>query len=254
MPRNFRHIDAVTALSELVDVNLVFIDPPWNTGKKQKSDVAEYDDSFSDQSIRLFAGDICKGAMGAIGLDGWFAVWVDYRTAYVWVSEAIAAGFSHRGEVIVESGLGRPSMSEWPMKHSNILLFSVGNPDFDIEALPMVERRAAKDGYQGDKRAASVLWSGFSNTDGRRTGYPTEKNPSICEIVVKALCPENGEYADCFCGSGSSAAFDIGAREAHLSDVSYASYCVASSRVVSDNPKTEARKPRESKSKVTFVL
>lgn len=212
---------AITALKNLYGLNLVFIDPPWNTGMYQEHDGMGYSDTFTESEFAEFSKGITVAAKQAIGNDGTFAVHCDYRTSRHWQNSAYDVGFFQAGEVCIESGLGRPSKSKWPQKHSNLLLFGLGKPYFDIEALPMVERLASKAGYQGDKRSASVLWSGFSNTDSRRTGYPTEKNPSITEIIVKALCPIDGEYADCFAGSGSSAAFDIQNRTVYLSDVSH---------------------------------
>lgn len=218
--RIYQQSDAKSALNELCDLNLVFIDPPWNTGKPQRSGMAFYRDSFDADEMSQMTHEICVETHGAIGNHGVFAIWIDYRTSHLWQTEALYCGFDQMGEVIIESGLGKPAIKSWPMKHSNILLFSLGTPYFNIEALPMVPRLAAKAGYEGDKRAASVLWSGYSNTDIRRTGYPTEKNPDICEIVVKAFVPNGGTYADVFCGSGSAAAFDIEDRTAYLSDIS----------------------------------
>lgn len=220
MPVHVVLCDAITRLEQLSDLDLIFSDPPWNTGKVQSLHDKSYEDSFSVQEFQAFADKLTERAYNALKPNATLAIWCDYRTGFAWFNSALRFGFKLGGEIIVESGLGKPSVKSWAMKHSNIYLFEKGSPYFNIDAIPTVPRLAAKHGYAGDKKATSVFWSGFSNTDPRRVGYPTEKNPTITEMVVKALCPPDGSYADVFCGSGSAAAFPVEGRNAYLSDIS----------------------------------
>ena len=241
---NMIHIKQMAAtdrLNELSNLDLVFSDPPWNTRKVQEIHGISYEDTFSEDGFQEFAEDIVQKAYKALKSNGTLAIWCDYRTHYQWSLAALKYGFKLGGEIIVESGLGRPSQSSWPMKHSNVMLYDKGTPYFNIEALPMVARLAAKAGYGDSKRVASVLWDGFSNTDPRRVGYPTEKNPTITEIIVKALCPDGGAYADVFCGSGSAAAFDIGNRTVYLSDMSDDSIAKVTHRLVTSVAEIKAK-------------
>ena len=200
----FTHGNGIVALHEARSLDMVFSDTPWMAGDR-KANGHKYKDSYSrSEYVALYCHSIVQGAEKALNDGGTLAIWIDYRAAPYWGMAMDESGLTRCGEIIVESELGNPGESQWPIRHSNILLAHKGqNQKFNIEALPFIQRLAPKGEYTGDKRITSVIRHTMSSTDPERCGYPDQKPLYICKMLVEAFTSPGGVVFDPCCGSGS---------------------------------------------------
>lgn len=234
---SFHCQDGISTLLTLQGVSLVFVDPPWMAGDRKSGEYA-YKDSYPlDEYVSRFCIQIVAGAERALVDGGTLAVWVDFRAAPYWGVAMDRSSLARCGEVIIESGLGNPGRSKWPMKHSNIILAYKGAVQkFNVDALPMVPRlsapkRVGETVYAGDKRVASVLRHTLSNTDSERCGYPDQKPWDICKIVVEAFTVPGDLVVDPCCGSGSiPIAAHLSGRSGIGYDISYKAIMLSQDR------------------------
>lgn len=191
-------------------VDLIYIDPPFNTGSKQKRGGNSYQDSFEDYmgflEPRLFEAHRMLSESGSI------YVHLDYREVhYVKVlMDQIFGRENFVNEIIWAYDYGGRSKSPWPAKHDNILLYSK-TPDyyFDFEEVDRIPYMAP--GLVGPEKAAAgktptdCWWHTIVPTNGsEKTGYPTQKPLGILKRIVAASCPSGGLVCDLFAGSGTT--------------------------------------------------
>ena len=235
------HSDNLPVLREMAaeSVDLIYVDPPFNTGKAQqhtriKTEVSEdgdrtgfggkryattelssrsYDDAFDD--YLAFLEPRLREAKRLLAPHGSLYVHLDAREVhYVKVMLDRIFGRAHfLNEVIWAYDYGGRTKKRWPPKHDNILVY-VADPArywFDSEAVDRIPYMAP--GLVGAEKAAKgklptdTWWHTIVPTNSReRTGYPTQKPVGILRRVVQASCPEDGTVLDFFAGSGTTGA------------------------------------------------
>lgn len=196
------HGDARDGSQYPSEINLLWTDPPFGTGKVMRGESAEYKD-HSDTEYVLEAMSAWLPSMHENGV---VVVCCDYRLAPS-MTHHMTEGedWAYRGEIIWTFGLGRPRTSWWPVRHNNLLTFTSTkeNGVFFSEHMPREIRRAPKEGYPDDKPAGSVWDLTFSNTNSERVGYPNQKPLNIIEPFVDCHTTPGMTVADPFMGSGS---------------------------------------------------
>lgn len=215
--------EALHTLRALPDtsVSLVVTDPPWNTGQIRSAVAGSYSDKMDHEDFILYMFGFMVEAWRVLKPEGTLAIWTDYRySPYFAVHGDPIFGRDNRvGEIIVESLLGNPGKSKWPVKHSNITIFAkdAKQQKFHVERLPEVDRRAGGQkrvstanntyDYTGQKKVASVLQGTMSNTDPQRAcQYPDQKPDWIYEALVACYTDEGDFVIDPFAGSGTCGA------------------------------------------------
>jgi site-specific DNA-methyltransferase (adenine-specific) len=218
---------------------LIYIDPPFNTGKVQKRNRIEVTTTEGEGARVGFGGkryDVEKVASGSyrddfedfeafllprieLGLrcltkDGSFFVHLDYREVhYVKVALDRLMGRDHfMNEIIWAYDYGARSKSRWPTKHDTILWYTK-NPDdyvFHFDAMDRIPYLApglvTKEKAAHGKTPTDVWWHTIVPTNGReKTGYPTQKPLGILNRLVKVHSSPGDVVLDFFGGSGSSA-------------------------------------------------
>jgi len=193
--------DAIDGPPLGAQMRLLWTDPPYGTGKVRRGEVAEYVDHSDTQYVL----DGIGAWLPSVTDDGTVVVCCDYRLAPNMAQFMVGEGWSYRGEVIWEFGLGRPRTSWWPVRHNNLLTFTRTPKSglFDKGAIPRTRRLAPKKGYEGDKAAGSVWNYTMSNTDPERVGYPTQKPTTLIKPFILAHTLPGDLVADPFAGSGS---------------------------------------------------
>lgn len=231
-----------TLPSESVD--LIFIDPPFNTGKVQKRKYlktvrdpegdrtgfageryrtekvseAAFDDVFED--YWGFLEPRVREAHRVLKRTGTFYFHVDYREVHYCKVEIdkIFGRQNFLNEVIWAYDYGAKTKKRWPAKHDNILVYVKG-PDYvfnvdDIDRIPYMAP-----GLAGPEKAArgklpTDVWfhTIVSPTGKEKTGYPCQKPLGILRRIVRASSPAGGLVLDFFAGSGSFgyAAWELG--------------------------------------------
>lgn len=189
--------------------DLVFIDPPFNTGKEQSllSTGNKYEDSF--ENFKDFFFSILVNLDRVTKDAGSIFVLMDYREVHyakVWLDEIMGRS-SFKGEIIWHFETGGQSKSRWSNKHNTILWYSRSAcPKFYFDRVPTETRKAPKEGYSGDKKWSSVWNINMSTTDPQRVGYPSQKPEKLLETIISVHSDEGDVVLDCFAGSGTTGA------------------------------------------------
>ena len=226
---------------------LIYIDPPFNTGKAQTrktlqtvpdesgdrtgfmgrryktSLLAEssYLDEFDD--YLAFLEPRLHEAHRLLAESGTFYFHIDYREAHYCklLLDEIFGRECFLNEIIWAYDYGARSKNRWPAKHDTILVY-VKDPDgyyYDAEAVDrepymapglVTPEKAAK-----GKLPTDVWWHTIVPTNGHeKTGYPTQKPLGIVRRMVAASTSECDWCLDFFAGSGTlgAAARELGRR------------------------------------------
>ena len=218
-------------------VDLVYIDPPFNTGKVQgrtqiktvrsengdrvgfqgeryetiKIGTKSYSDLFDD--FLGFLEPRLKEAYRILVPNGSMYFHIDYREVHYCkiLLDTIFGRECFLNEIIWAYDYGARSKNKWPTKHDNILLY-VKNPDDyvfnydDIERIPyMAPGLVGPEKAERGKTPTDTWWHTIVPTNGReKTGYPTQKPLGILKRIVQASSPKNGFVLDFFAGSGTT--------------------------------------------------
>lgn len=216
---------------------LIYIDPPFNTGKRQSrrrtSTVRDdahgtrigfkgqryrtiihattaYADAFDD-----YLGFLAPRLVQAYRLlthDGSLFVHLDYREVhYIKVLlDEIFGRECFMNEIIWAYDYGARSTKRWSAKHDNLLWY-VRDPEqyiFNYDEMDRIPYMAP--GLVGPKKAArgktptDVWWHTIVSPTGReKTGYPTQKPLQILRRIVKVHSRPGDELLDFFAGSGT---------------------------------------------------
>ena len=203
-------LDVLKTLPEAF-ARLVYIDPPFNTGKRQSREDAGYEDSFQDYLGYLLPR--ISGALRCLTKDGSLFVHLDYREVhYVKVAlDGLLGRGSFVNEIIWAYDYGGRSRTRWPAKHDTILWY-VLDPDcycFNFHELDRIPYMAP--GLVGPEKAkrgktpTDVWWHTIVPTNGtEKTGYPTQKPLGVLNRIVKVHSEPGDTVLDCFAGSGTS--------------------------------------------------
>lgn len=233
--------DNLTVLRQLSTetVDLIYIDPPFNTGKVQqrtqiravRSDRGDrvgfqghrYETirvgtkSFSDlfDDYLAFLEPRLVEAHRVLAPHGSLYFHVDYREVHYCkiLLDTIFGRDSFLNEIIWAYDYGGRPKNRWPPKHDNILLY-VKNKDnyvFNYEEVERIPYMAP--GLVGPEKAArgktptDTWWHTIVPTNGaEKTGYPTQKPLGILRRIVQASSRVGDLVLDFFAGSGTTGA------------------------------------------------
>ena len=233
--------DNLDVLRSLPDesVDLVYIDPPFNTGKRQvlqrlkttrdadgdrvgfqgqryrtvKLGTSSYVDIHDD--YLSFLEERLVEIRRVLTQSGSLYFHVDYREVHYCkvMLDAIFDRECFLNEIIWAYDYGARTTKKWPPKHDNILVYvkDAERYFFDAEAVERIPYMAP--GLVGPEKAArgklptDTWWHTIVPPAGKeRTGYPTQKPLGILRRIVQASSPPNGIVADFFAGSGTTGA------------------------------------------------
>ncbi len=232
------NLEVLQALPDEV-INLIYIDPPFNTGRVQKRQatktvkssggsrvgfkganyetikgtVTSYDDSFVD--YWAFLEPRLEEAWRVLAPNGTLYLHLDYREVHYAkvLLDALFGRESFLNEIIWAYDYGARSKSKWPTKHDNILVYvkDPANYVFNNEAVDREPYMAP--GLVTPEKAAlgklptDVWWHTIVSPTGKeKTGYATQKPEGILRRIIHASSNEGDLVLDFFGGSGTTAA------------------------------------------------
>lgn len=233
--------DNMDVLPKLPDAtfHLIYIDPPFNTGKIQerktlKTERAATGDRVGFQGRRYSSIEVgrigyadvfddylayiaprLEEARRLLSESGTLYFHIDYREAHyckILLDEIFGRG-AFLNEVIWAYDYGGRPKTKWPPKHDTILVY-VKDPDnyfFDQEAVERIPYMApglvTKEKAERGKVPTDVWWHTIVPTNGsEKTGYPNQKPEGILRRVVQASSRPGDWVLDFFAGSGTTAA------------------------------------------------
>lgn len=250
------HGDNLAVLPTLPDASfdLIYIDPPFNTGKSQsRRQLRTIRDDDGDRTgfrgkrfrtvkigTRSFADcwDDYLGFLEPRLLEahrllkpaGSFFLHLDYREVHyakVLVDQVFGRA-SFLNEIIWAYDYGARTSRRWSPKHDNILWYAKDPDAFtyrfdDIDRIPyMAPKLAGPVKAARGKTPTDCWWNTIVRPNGpEKTGYPTQKPLAIVERIVRVHSNPGDRLLDFFAGSGTlgEAAAKLG-RSAVLVDVS----------------------------------
>lgn len=202
-------------------VSLIYIDPPFNTGKRQTLHGKSYADTFSSSAeyIRWLQRRFrqCKRLLTD---NGSLFVHVDPREShYIKIAlDDIFGRNNFRNEIVWAYDYGARSKKKWPCKHDVIFWYTVSDRYiFNYEAIDRIPYLApslvGREKASVGKTPTDVWWNTIVPTNGKeRVGYPTQKPLAILSRIVRVHSNRGDVCLDFFAGSGS---FGQACLEAH---------------------------------------
>ena len=231
--------DNLEALATVPDESaaLVYIDPPFNTGRTQSRKTLRttrdevggdrtgfqgkryrtvdlgtsgYSDAFDDSLG--FLEPRFREARRVLKPEGSFFLHVDYREVHYCkvLLDRLFGRTSFINEIIWAYDYGARSRSRWPAKHDNILWYAKdpGNYTFRYDEIDRIPYLAP--GLVGPEKAArgktptDVWWHTIVSPNGKeKTGYATQKPLGIIERIVRVHTHPGDLAIDFFAGSGT---------------------------------------------------
>jgi site-specific DNA-methyltransferase (adenine-specific) len=218
---------------------LIYVDPPFNTGRTQtrqnttmtrsaegarsgfqgrtydtvKTTLMKYDDTFADYwgflEPRLIEAWRLLDDRGTLYLH------LDYREAHYAkvVLDALFGRECFLNEIIWAYDYGGKAKNRWPAKHDTILVY-VKDPKryyFDNESVDrepyMAPGLVTPEKVERGKLPTDVWWHTIVSPTGReKTGYATQKPAGILRRIVQASSAPGDWVLDFFAGSGTTGA------------------------------------------------
>lgn len=232
---NLAHLGAIPSES----VQLIYIDPPFNTGRKQtrgasetkrvetggrvgfkgqnyeiiRETVLSYDDEFAD--YWSFLEPRLEEAWRILNDTGTLYLHLDYREAHYAkvLLDSLFGRDSFLNEIIWAYDYGGKAKNRWPSKHDTILVY-VKNPknyyfnNAEVDREPyMAPGLVTPEKVELGKLPTDVWWHTIVSPTGKeKTGYPTQKPEGILRRVIQASSKPGDVVLDFFGGSGTTGA------------------------------------------------
>ncbi len=201
-------IDLVSPLGDAT-VDLLYADPPFNTGRVQSSARGAYRDAWpsTDAWVEWITPRIAA-TIPKLKPTASLLIHVDWRTSHRVrvVLDGLLGEDRFVNHLIWRYGLGGSSPRRFARKHDDILFYCV-DPELYWFKAPMVP--ATSNRMKGRlKKATDVLdvldIPSLNNMADERVGYPTQKPLALLELLIGACCPPGGLVVDPCCGSGTT--------------------------------------------------
>ena len=234
--------DSLNELAKLQNnsIHLIYIDPPFNTGKQmsykkiktiqdKSGDRVGYNNhkyrtesvsniSYNDKidDYVPYIMERIKKASSLLTSDGSFFLHVDYREVH-YLKVEIDKVFGRENfinEIIWSYDYGGRSRKRWPCKHDSILWYAVDKDNYifnykEIDRIPyMAPSLVGREKAQRGKTPTDVWWNSIIGTNSKERkdgmGYPTQKPLAILERIVLVHSNEGDTVLDFFAGTGTT--------------------------------------------------
>lgn len=238
------HAENMAVLPEFADetFDLIYIDPPFNTGRVQtrpqlkttrsaegsrvgfggatydtiRGDALAYNDTFAE--YWQFLAPRLIEAWRLLTPRGTLYLHLDYREVHY--AKVLLDGLFGRehflNEIVWAYDYGAKSKRRWPAKHDTILVYvkDVDSYLFNSEAIDrepyMAPGLVTAEKAAAGKLPTDVWWHTIVSPTGKeKTGYPTQKPIGILRRILQASSEPGSWVLDFFAGSGTTGAAAI---------------------------------------------
>ena len=230
--------DSLQVLPTLADeaFQMIYIDPPFNTGKKQTRRTltteadetgdrvgfggrryasrllaeSSYLDEFADY-LAFLEPRLVQGRR-VLATTGTLYFHIDYREAHYCklLLDEVFGRENFLNEIIWAYDYGARSKKRWPAKHDTILVYAKDAERYHFDSAEVDREPYMAPGLVTPEKAAlgklptDVWWHTIVPTHGReKTGYPTQKPEGIVRRMVIASTRPGDMCLDFFAGSGT---------------------------------------------------
>ncbi len=190
--------------------DLVYLDPPFNTGIERRRGDLGYADAFADHGA--FLAPRIERARELLAAHGTLYLHLDYREAHraKLALDDLFGPECFLNEIIWAYDYGGKPRRRWPAKHDTILVYVRDREryhfdDGEVEREPyMAPGLVGPEKAARGKRATDVWFHTIVPTNSHeKTGYPTQKPEGIVRRMVAASSRPGGWCLDPFAGSGT---------------------------------------------------
>ena len=216
--------------------DLIYIDPPFNTGKTQARTLIQtvrdedgdrigfkgqryrtvrigtkaYADSFTD--YLAFLEPRLEEARRLLKPHGSFFFHIDFREVHYCkvLLDAIFGRDSFINEIIWAYDYGARATKRWSPKHDNILWYAKDPENYtyrydDIDRIPyMAPGLVGPEKAERGKTPTDTWWNTIVSPNGKeKTGYPTQKPLAIINRIIRVHSNPRDRVLDFFAGSGT---------------------------------------------------
>lgn len=217
---------------------LIYVDPPFNTGKVQartrirtvrdedagdrtgfggkryrteRLGSARFADDFDD--FLAFLEPRLREAHRLLTPQGAFFLHIDYREVHYCkvLLDQIFGRHSFMNEIIWAYDYGARTKRRWSAKHDNLLWYAKDPKHYafnfdEMDRIPyMAPGLVGKEKAARGKTPTDVWWHTIVPTHGKeRTGYPTQKPLGVLQRVIKVHSRPGDRVLDFFAGSGTT--------------------------------------------------
>lgn len=230
---------AVLPLLPDASFQLIYIDPPFNTGRTQTRTTMTtardaggdrvgfkgqkytttvtgsraYGDVFDD--YLAFLEPKLREARRLLTESGTFYLHLDYREVHY--AKVLLDGIFGRecflNEIIWAYDYGARATRKWPAKHDTILVYVKNAKEYWFDAASvdrepyMAPGLVTKEKADRGKLPTDVWWHTIVSPTGReKTGYPTQKPEGLLRRMIAASTRPGDRVLDFFAGSGTTGA------------------------------------------------
>jgi len=216
--------------------DLIYIDPPFNTGKRQsRPQLRTVRDPEGDRvgfqgqryrTTRIGSQSFADGFDDYLGFleprlreahrllqpSGSLFLHLDYREVHYAkvLLDAIFGRESFQNEIVWAYDYGARTKRRWSPKHDNILWYAKDPDSYtfrydDIDRIPyMAPRLVGKEKAERGKTPTDTWWHTIVSPTGKeKTGYPTQKPLGVVERIVRVHSNPGDLLLDFFAGSGT---------------------------------------------------
>ncbi len=216
--------------------DLVYIDPPFNTGRKQsRTRIKTIRDEAGDRTgfkgkryrtVRLgkrafadsfddylaFLEPRLEHAHRLLAPRGSFFLHVDYREVHYCkvLLDSIFGRASFLNEIVWAYDYGARATKRWSPKHDNILWYAKDPSAYtyraeEIERIPyMAPKLVGPEKAERGKTLTDTWWHTIVSPTGKeKTGYPTQKPRGVIDRIVRVHSNPGDRLLDFFAGSGT---------------------------------------------------
>jgi site-specific DNA-methyltransferase (adenine-specific) len=217
-------------------IQLIYIDPPFNTGHTQartristvsseKGDRVGFQGRRYETKILGESGYVDKfddylsfleprfnEAYRVLSSNGSLYFHIDYREVHYCkiLLDQIFGRESFINEIIWAYDYGARTRKRWPAKHDNILWYAKDPENYifnyeDIERIPyMAPGLVGEEKAMRGKLPTDTWWHTIVGTNSKeKTGYPTQKPVGVIRRIVQAASNPGDTVLDFFAGSGT---------------------------------------------------
>jgi site-specific DNA-methyltransferase (adenine-specific) len=220
-------------------IDLIYIDPPFNTGKRQsrtqistkrskdgdrvgfkgeryktvKIGTKGYNDQFDD--FMEYIKPRLDEAFRVLKETGTLYFHIDYREVHYCkiLLDGIFGRENFLNEIIWAYDYGGRAKNKWPAKHDNILVYVKDQKKytFNREAINRIPYMApglvSKEKAARGKLPTDTWWHTIVSPTGKeKTGYPTQKPLGVLRRIIQASSNEGDLVLDFYAGSGTTGA------------------------------------------------
>ena len=210
------------------EFNLVYADPPFNTGVTQKRKRVKKGEHLLNESKLAFADKFddfipwlrarVEEIHRVMTPDGSFFLHMDYREIHYAkvMCDEIFGRRNMVNEIVWTYDFGARAKKKWSAKHDTILwyvkdlkehTFNYDEVDRVPYKAPELVRRTAKNAEEKIARGKTItdVWTDniVHTMSKERTGYPTQKPMTILGRIVRVHSNPDDKLLDPFAGSGS---------------------------------------------------